>query len=83
MRLRSESKTLRQVVSEISDDHASALLVGHNRGIEGFIQYLAGQLEPKPIAALAVIDLDIAKWAVTNDRCGNPQKIFLPSEEMK
>lgn len=74
---------LRQVVSEIGDDHASALLVGHNPGIEGFIHYLTGHLEPMPTAALAVIGLDIDKWCETNNNCGTLLHIFRPREEMK
>ena len=73
---------LRQVVSEIDDYHASALLVGHNPGIEGFIRYLTGHLEPMPTAALAVIDLDISKWHEINDGCGTLRQIFRPREEM-
>lgn len=71
---------LRQVVSEISDDHTSALLVGHNPGIESFIQYLTGQLEPMPTAALAVIELEIDKWDEINDGCGKLLSVYRPKE---
>jgi phosphohistidine phosphatase len=74
---------LRAVVSEIRDEHTSALLVGHNPGIESFIRYLTGNLEPMPTAALAVIGLDIDKWCETNDNCGTLLHIFRPREEMK
>ena len=74
---------LRQVVSEISDDHTSALLVGHNPGIEGFIRYLTGAIEPMPTAALAVIELEIDKWVEINDGCGTLMRVFRPREEMK
>ncbi len=52
---------LREVVSEIDDAHASTIIVGHNPGIESFIGYLTGQIEPVPTAALAVI-----AWTLTN-----------------
>lgn len=74
---------LRQIVAEISNEHSSAMLVGHNPGIEGFIRYLAGQLEPMPTAALAVIELSIDNWNAINDDCGNLLQIFRPREEMK
>ncbi len=72
--------TLRQVVSEINEDHASALLVGHNPGIEGFIRYLTGQIEPMPTAALAVIELKIEKWGEVNDGSGKLFEVYRPKE---
>ncbi|MBP7416112.1 MAG: histidine phosphatase family protein [Pyrinomonadaceae bacterium] len=71
---------LRQVVSEISDDHTSALLVGHNPGIEGFIGYLTGDLEPMPTAALAVIELKLEKWDEVNDGSGKLFDVYRPKE---
>ena len=71
---------LRQVVSEIDEKHSSAMLVGHNPGMEGFIRYLTGQIEPMPTAALAVIDVDIDGWAeITKDR-GTLRRVFRPKE---
>lgn len=72
--------TLRQVISEISEDHTSALLVGHNPGIEGFIRYLTGQIEPMPTAALAVIELKIEKWGEVDDGCGKLLSVYRPKE---
>ncbi len=73
---------LRQVVAELDDAHGSALLVGHNPGIEGFIRYLTGCLEPMPTAALAVVDLNIDNWNTINDGCGELQIVVRPREEM-
>ncbi len=75
--------TLLQVVSEIDDANISAMLVGHNPGMEGFIRYLTGDLEPMPTAALAVIELDIDKWTEIADGCGRLQNIYRPKDEMK
>ena len=74
---------LRQVVSELDDKYASAMLVGHNPGIEGFIRFLTGKPEPMPTAALAVIELDIDKWNKIDDGCGELQKVYRPKDEMK
>ena len=35
---------LRQIVSRVAESHESAMIVGHNPGIEGFIRYLTGDL---------------------------------------
>ncbi len=74
-------QTLRQAVSDLDDAYASALLVGHNPGIEGFIRYLTGDLEPIPTAALAVIDLDIDTWLAVSEDRGELKKIYRPKEE--
>jgi phosphohistidine phosphatase len=74
--------TLSQVASEIDDAYPSAMLVGHNPGIEGFIRYLTGNLEPMPTAALAVIELNIDKWKGIDDGIGELKEIFRPREEM-
>lgn len=76
-------RALSEVVSETDDAYRSIMLVGHNPGIEGFIRYLTGKLEPMPTAALAVIDLNIAGWNLINEGCGELKKIFRPKDEMK
>ncbi len=72
--------SLAQVVSEIADANSSAMLVGHNPGIEGFIRFLTGDLEPMATAALAVIDLNIDKWNQVDDGCGKLQDVYRPKD---
>ncbi len=74
--------SLRQAVAEIDDEITTALLVGHNPGIEGFIRYLTGKLEPMPTAALAVIELKISKWNEIDDGCGELKAVIRPRDEM-
>jgi phosphohistidine phosphatase len=74
--------SLQQVIAEIGE-HDSAMLVGHNPGIEGFIRYLTGYVEPMPTAALAVIDLAIDAWNQLNNDCGKLQRVYRPKEEMQ
>jgi phosphohistidine phosphatase len=71
---------LRQVTAEIGNESTSALLVGHNPGIEGFIRYLTGRAESMPTAALAVIDLDISEWEAVSEECGELRHVFRPKE---
>lgn len=73
---------LRQAVAEIDDEFANALLVGHNPGIEGFIRYLTGKLEPMPTAALAIIELNVDSWSEVDDGCGNLTAVVRPRDEM-
>lgn len=72
--------TLRTVASEIDDAMDSAMLVGHNPGLEGFIRYLTGELEPMPTAALAVIELDIESWKDVDADSGTIVEIIRPKE---
>ena len=74
--------TLRQVASELGDGLESAMIVGHNPGIEGFIRHLTGQIEPMPTAALAVIDLDIASWRKIGSDTGKIVTIIRPKAVM-
>lgn len=76
-------QTLRQIVAEIDDAYPSVLVVGHNPGIEGFIRFLTGVLEPFPTAALAVIDVDVDNWFTINEGRGSLQKVYRPRDEMK
>ncbi len=76
-------QTLLQVASAIDNVHESAMIVGHNPGIEGFIRFLTGKLESMPTAALAVVDLDISNWEQIDTESGRLRKIFRPKDEMK
>jgi len=75
--------TLRSVATEIDDGMDSAMLVGHNPGMEGFIRYLTGELEPMPTAALAVIELSIDSWKDLDADCGIIVEIIRPKDEMR
>jgi phosphohistidine phosphatase len=75
-------QTLRQVVTEIDDAYPSAMIVGHNPGIEDFVRFLTGSLQPFPTAALAVIELETNSWLTMTEGSGNIQHLYRPREEM-
>ena len=54
--------TLVQIVSEISDDKQSAMLVGHNPGMEEILAFLTREARHMPTGALARINLECASW---------------------
>ena len=76
-------QALKGVISQAGNDLESVMIVGHNPGIEGLINYLTGNLEPMPTAALAVILLDIAAWNKIDANSGTLQFVIRPNEEMK
>ncbi len=76
-------QNLLSVASQIPENFASALLVGHNPGMGGFIHHLTGRLEPMPTAALAMIELDIDRWLDLTNGCGILQAVYRPKDELK
>ncbi len=76
-------QSLLYVVSELPDEIDSAMLVGHNPGIEGFIGLLTGESERMPTAALAVIDLEIDEWRNAAVGVGILGEVIRPRDEMK
>lgn len=74
---------LLQVIGELSADPASAMLVGHNPGIEGLIRFLTGESEAMPTAGLAVVDLNVDKWNDAAAECGSLRALLRPKEQDK
>ncbi len=70
-----------QVISELKSDTESAMIVGHNPGLEGLIRFLTGEDQAMPTAALAVIDLPVQNWEELNSQCGNLRTLIRPNEE--
>lgn len=75
-----DPRTLAKIVSELDDGLETALLVGHNPGIEGLVRFLTGSTVSMPTAALAVIDLDIDGWRETGEGRGSLSEIIRPKE---
>ena len=73
---------LREVASELPDRANSAMIVGHNPGMEGFIRYLTGQIEPMPTAAIAVIELDLDSWRKIDHMSGRVLTVLRPEALM-
>lgn len=74
------SARLLEIVSERDEQIESILLVGHNPGLEGLIKFLTSEIQPMPTAALAVIDLMIAKWSEINSPTGKLRTLIRPKE---
>jgi phosphohistidine phosphatase len=77
------AQNLLNLLTRIDDGIDSALLVGHNPGIEGLIRLLTGRIEPMPTAALAVIDLIIESWTLNGTDTGDLRSVIRPRELME
>jgi phosphohistidine phosphatase len=73
-------QTLVKVLSAVDDKAGSAMVVGHNPGMEGLIRLLAGETAAIPTAALAVIDLDIENWSKIDHMSGTLVEVLRPKE---
>ena len=69
-------------IVELSDKLDTAMLVGHNPGMEGFVWFLTGQLKPMRTAALAVIELNVESWSDIDHGFGELKSVFHPKDEM-
>ena len=75
--------TLCRVAAGLPYSAGSAMVVGHNPGMEGFIRVLTGRLEPMSTAALAIIDLAIDEWSQIDAGTGRLVEVIRPKELMK
>ncbi len=76
-------QTLKQIVIGLPNELESAMLVGHNPGIEGFIRNISGRNEPMPTASLAVLDIDTHFWSEVDSDSGHIIEIIRPKEVMQ
>jgi phosphohistidine phosphatase len=74
-------QTLAQVISELDSKSDSAMLVGHNPGLESLIRYLTGEIHAMPTAALAIVDLEVDCWNQIYAVCGNLRTLIRPKDE--
>jgi len=59
----------------------TALLVGHNPGVEEFVEYLTDKIETLPTSAVVQIELPINKWNdLDNKTKGSIVNIWRPKE---
>jgi phosphohistidine phosphatase len=57
--------TLLSVVRDLPPEVCTALLVGHNPGLEELVLALTGELVPMPTSAIAVLAVDV-EWSAVN-----------------
>ena len=50
------------VLRQISDSFCRVLLIGHNPGLEEFLQKLTGEYTPLPTASLVQLELRLSSW---------------------
>lgn len=76
-------QALMQIAEALPDKFSSALIIGHNPGLEGFLKILTGRSESMPTAALAVIELAIQNWMSIRAGSGTLVEVGRPRDLMK
>ncbi len=76
-------QSLIEVVSGLNESAKSAMLVGHNPGLEGLIKLLTGEIQAMPTAGLAVIDFDTENWQEVTSETGRLRTVIRPKEEIR
>ncbi|HEX5708209.1 MAG TPA: histidine phosphatase family protein [Pyrinomonadaceae bacterium] len=71
---------LLEVVTQLDESAATALVVGHNPGMEELIASLTGASERMPTAALACVVLEVEKWAKARPGAGRLEWVVRPKE---
>lgn len=72
--------TVVKVVSEIEDDKETAMLVGHNPGMEETLAFLTRETRQMPTCALARIGLDCASWKEVGRGTGKLEWFVTPKD---
>ena len=72
------------VLSQLSDDYETALIIGHNPGMEAFIQIIEGDIECLPTAGLGHLILAIDSWQdISLDTMGDLVSLWKPKDIRK
>lgn len=69
-----------EIVSQIDDEAAVVMMVGHNPGFEELVEALTGEPLSLPTAALACIELDIEKWSKVRSGANQLSWLVKPKE---
>jgi len=70
-----------EILSRLSDDYDTVLVVGHNPGMEAFLQIIDGEIESLPTAGLGHLVLVVDSWQdLTLDTMGDLIGLWKPKE---
>lgn len=56
-----------EIIKDLPDDIHSVMLIGHNPGMEAFLQILTRKVESLPTASIAYLKIPVKSWSELND----------------
>jgi phosphohistidine phosphatase len=75
------AQQLRSILAGLPDDFSCVLLIAHNPGLEELLERLTGAYAPLTTAALARLELPIARWPDLGDETrGTLVQVWQPRE---
>jgi phosphohistidine phosphatase len=74
------SQRLLEVVRQIEKSKKTVLLVGHNPGLEEFLELLTGTVETMPTGTLSKVVLKASSWAAIGNKDGTLEWIVRPKK---
>jgi len=77
------AQKLLEVVRQIEKSKKAVLLVGHNPGLEEFLELLTGTSETMPTGTLSKVVLKLSSWAAVGDKAGALEWIVRPKRLLK
>ena len=63
-----EPSNILETIIKHAKDEKTILIIGHNPGMEAFVQILTGKVETLPTASIAHVTAKIAKWKELADQ---------------
>lgn len=76
-----EPQAFIDVLKTVKNDHKIVMIVGHNPGLEAYLQIIDGEIESMPTAALGYLVLAIDKWEdISLDTMGDLIGFWKPKE---
>jgi len=70
-----EPQSIVDVIREHGKDHNTVMVVGHNPGMEAFLQIVNGGVESLPTAAIAYVGVGVEKWKHLGEKKGDEVKL--------
>jgi phosphohistidine phosphatase len=74
------AQKLLAVVKQIEKGRKNVLLVGHNPGLEKFLELLTGSVETMPTGTLSKVNLRASTWESVSSEAGTLEWIVRPKE---
>lgn len=76
-----EPSEIIKTIETIGDEYKTVLVVGHNPGMEAFLQILNGKIESLPTSSIAYLAAKIEKWnELANEDAVKLKKLWRPKD---
>jgi len=70
-------------LKQLDESVSTLILIGHNPGLESLVQFLGGQWETMPTAAIACFDVSAASWREADQSAFRLDYVWRPKEVLE